>query len=167
MCPPEAGGQPVPLDVERQRAVLRGHGLGIAGGGAKPVEVELLGKGMPHKGGSGVVGQLAVEGDKAELVEAGQQAEELLLGHDLAAGAEAGRRRARSDPGPGRQLPGMDGADVGLVGQVGDRLVEAAQRSEELLEHLGIPGQLPAGLRAVAGEAGNVREHLGGVADDR
>src|SRR5260370_29929579 len=115
---------------------------------------------MPDEGGSGEVGDLVVEGDEAELVEAGQQAEELLLGHDLAAGGEAARRRARSDPGPGWQLPRVDGADVGLVGQVGDCLVETAQRSEELLQYLGVPGQLAAGLRTVACEARDMRHHL-------
>jgi len=35
---------------------------------------------MPGEGGSGEVGHLVVEGDEAELVEAGHQAQELVLG---------------------------------------------------------------------------------------
>ena len=72
VCPPEARGQPVPVDVQPQRAVLGRHGLGIAAGCAEPVEVQLLGKGVPGKGGTGEAGDLMVEGDEAELVEAGQ-----------------------------------------------------------------------------------------------
>ena len=166
VCPPEARGQPVPVDVQRQRAVLGRHGLGIAAGCAEPVEVQLLGKGVPGKGGTGEVGDLMVEGDEAELVEAGQEAEELLLGHDLAAGGEAARARARCDPGAPGQVAGVDGADVGLVGQVGDRVVEAAQRPDELRQEFGTPRQRTARLGPVAGETRDVGQHLRAVADD-
>ena len=68
--------------------------------------------------------------DQIELVDGRHQAEELLLGHQLADAGEADRAvRRRVDPRPRRQVARVHRAEEGLVRRVGDGLLERPQRA--------------------------------------
>src|SRR6266852_60029 len=121
------------------------------------------------------VGDLARQREQIEAVTRGEEAEELVLGHDLAVRAEPARLgdrmavpRARPhlrDWNAARAYAHAD--DVTLVRRVGARSVPVAQVRPQVLDRLLHLAQHAERLRTEAYEAGDVREHERDRADNR
>ncbi len=110
---------------------------------------------------------MRTELDEVEVVDRRKQAEELVLGHDLADAGEAALAvGGGGDPRPLRQIARVDGAEERLVGRVGHRLLEAAQGAEERRLDLRAATELARRLGAVAAEAGDMSEHRARGRDD-
>ena len=152
-------GEVIGADVQLQRARLGGHRFGVAGRGRDLLEVEVLGERMARELLGDRAGLRRAEPDEAEVVDRRQQAEELVLGHELADAREAALAvGGGADPRSLGQVARVDGAEEGLVRPVGDRLLEGAQGGEELRLDLRVLRQLARRLGAVAAEAGDVDE---------
>ena len=95
-------GQAVGAEVQLQRPRLGGHRFGVAGRGRHLLEIEVLGERMAPELLGDRAGLRRVEPDEAEVVDRRQQAEELVLGHELADAGEAALAVGRSAPTHGR-----------------------------------------------------------------
>src|SRR5262245_24969778 len=116
------------------------------------------------------VGEIAIEREQIEGVAGGEQTEELVLGHDLAVGAEPrrpGYRMAMPRCRPGRQLVHVDVADEDLVGCVGARGIPVAQVWSQKFDRPVDLAQDTQRLGAETHEARRMREHQRDRADDR